>query len=203
MKKLLEAYQRECHIDVSLYRRMRRARGNTVIKVAGNIDYPTGLRTERPARDVLALSRRYDLPFEEVAGHRADPYTMIGDGAQNQVPVLVTVPQLVGSGEVGLSIRDAIPISERCQRMEMSGFARIPGSLPVVGNIGEIWPVMPTRAADALGVRLDFMCCKQFLPAGQECREWIVRNVKPVDRDRMFAAIKKQALGIGHPAPLA
>lgn len=282
-KKLLETYQRECYIDVSLYRRMRRARGNAIIKVAGNMAYPTGLRTERLARDVLALSRRYGLPFEQVAGYGADPYTMIGAGAQNQVPVLVTVPQLVGSGEVGLCIGDSIPISERCQRMarlladadviiesalalsqevhdgpferftghgiwadweggwtyslrdkkivridldpnlekawqkerssgmvsaavdkglpkttsmhipfrmEMSGFARIPGSLPVVGDIGEIWPILATRVADALGVKLDIMSCKQSLPAGQRFREWIVRNVMPVDRDQMFAAMK-------------
>jgi len=282
-KKLLETYQRECYIDVSLYRRMRRARGNAIIKVAGNMAYPTGLRTERLARDVLALSRRYGLPFEQVAGYGADPYTMIGAGAQNQVPVLVTVPQLVGSGEVGLCIGDSIPISERCQRMarllagadviiesalalsqevhdgpferftghgiwadweggwtyslrdkkivridldpnlekawqkerssgmvsdavdkglpkttsmhipfrmEMSGFARIPGSLPIVGDIGEIWPILATRVADALGVKLDLMSCKQSLPAGQRFREWIVRNVMPVDRDQMFAAMK-------------
>ena len=295
-KKLLETYQRECFIDIPLYRRMRRARGNAIIKVAGNMAYPTGLRTERLARDVLALSRRYGLPFEQVAGCGADPYTMIGAGAQNQVPVLVTVPQLVGSGEVGLCIGDSIPISERCQRMarllagadviiesalalsqevhdgpferftghgiwadweggwtyslrdkkivridldpnlekawqkerssgmvsdavdkglpkttsmhipfrmEMSGFARIPGSLPIVGDIGEIWPILATRVADALGVKLDFMSCKQSLPAGQRFREWIVRSVKPVDRDRMFAAMRTQVLGMEHPVPSA
>jgi len=282
-EKLLKAYQRECDMDVPLYRRMRRARGNTIIKVAGNMAYPTGLRTERLARDVLALSRRYGLPFEEVVGHGADPYTMIGAGAQHKLPVLVTVPQLVGSGEVGLSIGDSIPISERCQRMarllagadviiesalalsqevhdgpferftghgiwadweggwtyslrdkkiiridldpnlekawqkerssgmvsaavdkglpkttsmhipfrmEMSGFARIPGSLPLIGDIGEIWPIMATKVADALGVRLDLMSCKQSLPAGRKFREWIVRHVKPVDRDQMFGAMK-------------
>jgi len=282
-EKLLEAYQRECDMDVPLYRRMRRARGNAIIKVAGNMAYPTGLRTERLARDVLALSRRYGLPFEEVVGHGADPYTMIGAGAQHKLPVLVTVPQLVGSGEVGLSIGDSITISERCQRMarllagadviiesalalsqevhdgpferftghgiwadweggwtyslrdkkiiridldpnlekawqkerssgmvsaavdkglpkttsmripfrmEMSGFARIPGSLPVVGDIGDIWPIMATQVADALGVRLDLMSYKQSLPAGRKFREWIVRNVKPVDRDQMFGAMK-------------
>jgi len=282
-EKFLEAYQRECDMDVPLYRRMRRARGNAIIKVAGNMAYPTGLRTERLARDVLALSRRYGLPFEEVVGHGADPYTMIGAGAQHKLPVLVTVPQLVGSGEVGLSIGDSIPISERCQRMarllagadviiesalalsqevhdgpferftghgiwadweggwtyslrdkkiiridldpnlekawqkerssgmvsaavdkglpkttsmripfrmEMSGFARIPGSLPVVGDIGDIWPIMATQVADALGVRLDLMSYKQSLPAGRKFREWIVRNVKPVDRDQMFGAMK-------------
>jgi hypothetical protein len=282
--KILEAYQREVFIDVPLYRRMRRAEGNTIIKVAGNMAYPTGLRTERLARDVLALSRRHGLPFEQVAGYGADPYTMIGAGAQHQVPVLVTVPQLVGSGEVGLCIGDSIPISERCQRMarllagadviiesalalsqeihdgpferftghgiwadweggwtyslkdkkivridldpnldkawqkerssgmvsaavdkglpkttsmhipfrmEMSGFARIPGSLPVVGDIGEIWPVMAAKVADALGVKLDLMSYKQSLPAGQKFREWIVRQVRPVDRDRMFEAVRQ------------
>jgi len=284
-EKLLEAYQREVFIDIPLYRRMRRAKGNTIIKVAGNMAYPTGLRTERLARDVLALSKRCGLPFEQVAGYGADPYTMLGAGAQNQLPVLVTVPQLVGGGEVGLCIGDAIPITDRCQRManllagadviiesalalsqeihdgpferftghgvwadweggwtyslkdkkilridldanletawkkerssgmvsgavdkglpksismhipfrmEMSGFARIPGSLPIVGDIGEIWPIMATKVADTLGVKLDLMSYKQSLPAGQSFREWIVRNVKPVDRDRMFAEMKKQ-----------
>ena len=75
-------------------------------------------------------------------------------------------------------------------RMEMSGFARIPGSLPVVGDIGEIWPVMAAKVADALGVTFDHMSCKQSLPAGQRFREWIVRNVKPMDRDQMFSAMK-------------
>jgi len=295
-QKLLETYQRECFIDIPLYRRMRRARGTAIIKVAGNMAYPTGLRTERLARDVLALSRRYGLPFEQIVGYGADPYTMIGAGARNQVPVLVTVPQLVGSGEVGLCIGDSIPISERCQRMarllagadviiesalalsqevhdgpferftghgiwadweggwtyslrdkkivridldpnlekawqkerssgmvsaavdkglpkttsmhipfrmEMSGFARISGSLPIVGDIGDIWPIMATQVADALGVKLDLMSHKQSLPAGQKFREWIVRSVKPVDRDRMFAAMRTQTLAAGHPVPSA
>ncbi|MCF8146552.1 MAG: hypothetical protein K9N21_21805 [Deltaproteobacteria bacterium] len=289
-EKVLEAYQQEVHIDVPLYRRMRRAKGNTIIKVAGNMAYPTGLRTERLARDVLALSRRYGLPFEQVAGYGADPFTMIGAGAQNRIPVLVTVPQLVGSGEVGLCIGDSIPISERCQRMahllagadviiesalalsqeihdgpferytghgiwadweggwtyslrdkkivridldpnlekawqkerssgmvsaavdkglpkttsmhipfrmEMSGFARIPGSLPLVGDIGEIWPVMAIRVADALGIKLDLISYKQSLPAGRKFREWIVRQVMPVDRDRMFESVRHMVSNLG------
>ena len=285
-KARLEAYQREVHIDASLYRRMRRTKGNTIIKVAGNMAYPTGLRTERLARDVLALSRRCGLPFEQVAGYGADPYTMIGAGALNDIPVLVTVPQLIGGGEVGLAVGDSIPLSERCQRvakllasadviiesalalsqeihdgpferftghgiwsdweggwtyslkekkivridldpnlekawknerdfsmvsdavdkglpktksmripfrMEMSGFARIPGSIPVVGDIGEIWPVMATKVADALGVKLDLMSYKQSLPAGEKFREWMVRRVRPVDRERMFKAVRELA----------
>jgi len=277
----LEEYRREIWIDMDLYQRMIKASGATIIKVAGNMAYPTGLRTERLARDVLALAKRLGLPFEQVVGCGADPLTMIGAGAERKVPVLVTVPQLIGGGEVGLAIGDSIPISERCYRiarlldsadviiesalalsqevhdgpfelftghgvwadweggwtytladkkliridldpnlerawtkerkskmiseavhkglpktkymgipfrMEMSGFGRIPGSLPVVGDIGEIWPLLATMVADALGVNLDFMSYKQSLPAGQEVREWIVENVAPVNRAKVFAA---------------
>jgi hypothetical protein len=278
-KTRLDEYQQEIHIDMALYRRMRRAKGNTIIKVAGNMAYPTGLRTERLARDILALAKRFGIPFEQMAGHGADPQTMIGAGAEHHVPVLVTVPQLVGGGEVGLAIGDSLPISERCQRiarlvdsadviiesalalsqeihdgpfelftghgiwsdweggwtysladktivridldsnlekawmrerdssmvsdavqkglpktkflripfrMEMSGFARIPGSLPIVGDIGEIWPVLATQVSDALGVKLDFMSYKQSIPAGEKMREWIVKKVKPVGKARMY-----------------
>ncbi|MBW1767956.1 MAG: hypothetical protein JRJ65_13040 [Deltaproteobacteria bacterium] len=282
----LEEFQREIPIDMALYRRMRRAEGNTVIKVAGNIAYPTGLRTERLARDVLALAKRHGVPFELMAGYGADRLTMIGAGAERNIPVLVTVPQLVGGGEVGLAIGDSLSVSERCHRiakllesadviiesavalsqevhdgpfelftghgiwadweggwtyslaetkivridldpnlekawfkerkskmvtdavhrglpktkymrvpfrMEMSGFARIPGSLPIIWDIGEIWPLLATMIADALHVRLDFMSYKQSLPAGAKVREWIVKHVQPVNRDRMFAAAKEPA----------
>jgi len=283
-KSLVERYKNEIDIDMALYRRMRRAKGNKIIKVAGNMAYPTGLRVERLAREILPLARRYRIPFEKAAGYGADPYTMIGAGAGHDIPVLVTVPQLVGGGEVGLAIGDSISISERCGRiarligsadviiesalalsqeihdgpfelytghgvwsdweggwtyslahkkiiridldpnlekawsnekrsqtvsgavdkglpktklmgipfrMEMSGFARIPGSLPVVGDIGEIWPILAMKVADALKIKLDFMSYKQSLPAGKKAREWIVKNVMPLDRDRMLSALKK------------
>jgi len=283
-KARLTAYEQEIPIDTRLYQRMRRAKGEVIIKVAGNMAYPTGLRTERLARDVLALAKRYGLPFEQVAGLGADPHTLIGAGARRGVPVLVTVPQLVGGGEVGLAVGDSIPISERSHRMarlldsagviiesalalsqeihdgpferftghgiwadweggwtyslarkkliridldpnldkawtrerqshavsdavdkglpktkftkipfrmEMSGFARIPGSLPIVGDIGEIWPIMAARVARDLGITLDVMSYKQSLPAGEKFREWIVRKVTPVDRERMFASAQK------------
>ncbi len=78
-------------------------------------------------------------------------------------------------------------------RMEMSGFARIPGSLPIVGDIGEIWPLLATMVADALDVKLDFMSYKQSLPAGEKVREWIVKNVQPVNRERMYTAARELA----------
>jgi len=282
----LEEFQREIPIDISLYQKMRRAKGDSIIKVAGNMAYPTGLRTERLARDVLAMAKRCGVPFEQMAGYGADRLTMIGAGAKHNIPVLVTVPQLIGGGEVGLAVGDSLSLSERCYRianlldsadviiesalalsqevhdgpferftghgvwadweggwtysladkkivridldpnlekawmqerkskmvtdavhrglpktklmripfrMEMSGFARIPGSLPIVGDIGEIWPLLATMVADALDVKLDFMSYKQSLPAGEKVREWIVKHVQPVNRERMYAAARELA----------
>jgi len=283
----LEEFQREIPIDIALYQKMRRAKGDTIIKVAGNMAYPTGLRTERLARDVLAMAKRCGVPFEQMAGYGADRLTMIGAGAEHNIPVLVTVPQLIGGGEVGLAVGDSLSLSERCYRiahlldsadviiesalalsqevhdgpferftghgvwadweggwtysladkkivridldpnlekawmqerkskmvtdavhrglpktklmripfrMEMSGFARIPGSLPIVGDIGEIWPLLATMVADALDVKLDFMSYKQSLPAGEKVREWIVKHVQPVNRERMYAAARELAV---------
>lgn len=283
---LLHSWENEMPIDMDLFRRMIGARGEVITKVAGNMAYPTGLRTERLARDVLALARRYGLPFEQVAGLGADPYTMIGAGAQKNVPVLVTVPQLVGGGEVGLAVGDSISISQRCRRiadlmesadviiesavaltqeihdgpferytghgiwahwegdrtyslakkkilridldpalekawahernaghvsgavdrglpktksmglpfrMEMSGFARIPGSLPIVGDIGEIWPILAARVSEALNIDLDLMSYTQSTPEGDDFRNWIVREVEPLDRNRMFEALRERS----------
>jgi len=282
-KSRLDQFEREIYINRALYRRMRRAKGDIIIKVAGNIAYPTGLRTERLAREILALAKRHGIPFELMAGYGADPFTMIGAGALHKIPVLVTVPQLVGGGEVGLAIGDTISVSERCHRlarlldsadviiesaialsqevhdgpferftghgvwadweggwtfsladkkvvridldknlekawiqerrskmvtdaihrglpktkrmripfrMEMSGFARIPGSLPIVGDIGEVWPILATMVADALDVQLEFMNYKQVLPAGEKVREWIVKYVEPLNREHMIEALK-------------
>ncbi len=283
-KAELEEIRHEIPIDMTLYRRMRRAKGDTIIKVAGNMAYPTGLRTERLARDILDLAKSYGIPFEQMAGYGADRLTMIGAGAEHNIPVLVTVPQLIGGGEVGLAIGDSLSISERCRhiaklldsadvivesalalsqevhdgpfelftghgiwtdweggwtysladkqivridldpnlekawvherkakmvseavhkglpkskhmkipfRMEMSGFARIPGSLPIVGDIGEIWPLLATMVADALDIRLEFMSYKQSLPAGAKAREWVVKHVRPVNREHMSATVNE------------
>jgi len=282
----LKEFQREIPLDSALYHKMRRAKGNVIIKVAGNMAYPTGLRTERLARDLLALAKHRGIPFEQMAGYGADRLTMIGAGADRGIQVLVTVPQLIGGGEVGLAIGDSVSISERCHRiarlmesadviiesalalsqevhdgpfelftghgiwadwegewtyslaqkkiiridldpnlekawieerrskkvseavhkglpktklmripfrMEMSGFARIPGSLPIVGDIGEIWPLLAVGVADALKVELEFMSYKQSLPAGARMREWIVKHVGPVNRERMIERAKELA----------
>jgi hypothetical protein len=276
---LLAKVRVETPIDEDLMRRGNAQPGNVIIKAAGNMGYPMGLRTERLAREILAMARAYGLPFETVAGWGADPRTMIGAGALKGLPVLVSVPQLIGGGGVGLAIGDSIPISERCMRlakmidsstiliesaialtqeihdgpfetytghgvwagwdgyqttslkgktliridldpnlkaawdmerrdalvqaaidqglpktkltaipfrMEMSGFARLEGSLPVCGDIGLIWPVLAWKVANQLGVRLDFLSHPQQTAEGKAMREWIVESIEPFDRARMI-----------------
>ena len=70
-------------------------------------------------------------------------------------------------------------------RMEMSGFARLPGSLPIVADIGVLWPVLAHRVATALDLPLDFLSFPQSEPEGQAMRDWIVEQVRPVSRGRM------------------
>ena len=243
------------------------------------MSYPMGLRTEKIAEEILSLSRQSGLPFETIAGWGCDSKTMLGMGAKKGLPVLVTIPQLVGGGHVGLAVGDSIPVTERSRRiahmiggadviiesavaltqeihdgpfetytghgiwswwqgqpvfsledktlirfdldenlrlaqdvqkessliqeaidkglpktkiskipfrMEMSAFARHEGSIPVIGDIGMIWPVFAVKIADELGIKLDFMSYKQETAEGIEMREWIVRNIKFIDREKIL-----------------
>ena len=281
----IAALKREMPLDDELL-----ARGenlphvNEIIKAAGNMAYPMGLRTERLAHEVLGLARMYGLPFETVAGWGCDERTMLGAAAKKGVPVLVTIPQLVGGGAVGMSIGDSISVSQRSMRisrmlascdviiesavaltqeihdgpfecytghgiwawwsgqntynlrdktliridldenlrravelnktvqeaidkglpktkaakipfrMEMSAFARHEGSIPVVGDIGKVWPVIAHDVAEGLGIELEFLSASQDTKEGSEMREWIVQNVKPLDREKMLARAKEYSL---------
>ena len=49
-----------------------------------------------------------------------------------------------------------------------------------------IWPVFATKIADALGIELEFMSYKQETEEGRAMREWIVENVRPLDRAEML-----------------
>jgi len=271
--------RREMEIDDELIARCRQMDGKVIIKAAGNMAYPMGIRSERLAREIMSLARAYGQPFERVAGWGADPRTMIGAGAAKELPVLVSVPQLIGGGAVGLAVADSLSITERCMRvaemlasaaviiesavaltqeihdgpfelytghgiwaawdgyksyslqgktlvrldldpnlknawlaerqsqtvqeaidqglpktkltgipfrMEMSGFSRLEGSLPIIGDIGVIWPVLACQVAEALGVTLAFVSHPQQTPEGQAMREWIVSQVKPVARERIY-----------------
>ncbi|MBR0186772.1 MAG: deoxyhypusine synthase family protein [Synergistaceae bacterium] len=273
----LDALEHEMPLDDALLERGKNLpHVNEIIKAAGNMAYPMGLRTERLAHEVLSLARIYGLPFETVAGWGCDEHTMLGAASRRNVPVLVTIPQLVGGGAVGMSIGDSIPVSERSMRisrmladcdviiesavaltqeihdgpfecytghgiwawwsgqntynlrdktliridldenlrratelnktvqeaidkglpktkaakipfrMEMSAFARHEGSSPIVGDIGKVWPLIAHDVAENLGVKLEFLSASQDTPEGQKMRDWIVDNVKPLDRQKML-----------------
>ena len=273
----IEALKREMPLDDELIKRGNSLpHVNEIIKAAGNMAYPMGLRTERLAHEILGLARMYGLPFETVAGWGCDEHTMLGAASRRNVPVLVTIPLLVGGGAVSMSIGDSIPISERSMRisrmlascdviiesavaltqeihdgpfecytghgiwawwsgqntytlkdktliridldenlrratelnktvqeaidkglpktkaakipfrMEMSAFARHEGSIPVVGDIGKVWPLIAHDVSENLGVNLEFLSASQDTQEGTSMREWIVKNVKPIDRQKML-----------------
>ena len=277
----IESLKREMSLDDELLERGKNLpHQNQIIKAAGNMAYPMGLRTERLAHEVLSLARMYGLPFETVAGWGCDEHTMLGAAARKNIPVLVTIPQLVGGGAVGMSIGDSIPVSERSMRisrmlascdviiesavaltqeihdgpfecytghgiwawwsgqstynlrdkslvridldenlrravelnqtvqeaidkglpktkaakipfrMEMSAFARHEGSMPVIGDIGKVWPLLAHDVAEGLNADLDFLSASQDTQEGSSMREWIVENVKPLDRKKMLERAK-------------
>ena len=280
----VEELSKEMILDRELLAKRHDCEGHFVIKAAANMAYPMGLRTELLADEIHSICRQTGKPFEEVAGCGADSRTMIGAGAEKGVPVLVTIPQLVGGGHVGLAIGDSIPIAQRSRRiasimasadviiesavaltqeihdgpfetytghgiwswwqgqptyslkektlirfdldenlrkaqdlqkqsaliqeainkglpktklskipfrMEMSAFARHEGSLPVIGDIGMIWPIFASRIAEQLGIQLDFMSYKQETDDGKAMRQWIVDNIKPFSREKMKKMLYK------------
>ncbi|MBR1661543.1 MAG: deoxyhypusine synthase family protein [Acidaminococcaceae bacterium] len=278
----IAALKREMPLDDDLLERgSKLPKQNEIIKAAGNMAYPMGLRTERVAHEVMGLARMYGLPFETVAGWGCDEHTMLGAAAKRNVPVLVTIPQMIGGGAVGMSIGDSIPVSQRSMRisrmladcdviiesavaltqeihdgpfecytghgiwawwsgqatynlrnknliridldsnlrravelnktvqeaidkglpktkaakipfrMEMSAFARHEGSIPIVGDIGKVWPLIASGVAKNLGIELEFLSASQDTAEGTAMREWIVGNVKAFDREKMLAHAKE------------
>jgi hypothetical protein len=71
-------------------------------------------------------------------------------------------------------------------RMEMSGFARLEKSIPIIGDIGIIWPVMAYLIEQQLGIELAFMSYPQQSPEGLDMRRWIVDHIMPVAKEEIF-----------------
>ena len=289
---VLQSIRETLPLDEALLTRLRAAKGKTIIKAAGNLGYPMGLWLEHFADEILALTRAHGLSFEEVAGLGADARTMIGRAAQKNLPLVVTIPQLIGGGRVGLCLGDSLTLTERATRlarmldsadviiesgvaltqeihdgplethtghglwsawqgqfhfslagksliridldpalervwqleraggavqgaiadglpktkvfkvpfrMEMSGFARHAGSLPIVGDLGVVWPLLIRRVVDRLGLQLAFMSYPQQTDAGRAMREFIVNEVKPINRRQMCDALKHRSNGNASP----
>jgi len=270
---LLARLAQDMPFDEDLWNKGKQADGAVIIKAAGNMGYPMGLWLEQTAEKVLRWAREQNLPFERVIGEYADERTMLGQGARRDLPVLVTIPQLVGGGMVGLAVGDSISLTRRARltagllesadviiesavvltqevhdgpfetftghgiwtgwqgkstyrlenkkliridldsaldrawrferesravqeaidkglpktklmdipfRMEMSGFARLEGSLPVIADIGVIWPILASDMEERLGIELEFISAPQQTPEGQRMREWIADTIQPI-----------------------
>ena len=265
-------------IDTSLIDRALSLDGKVIIKAAGNMAYPMGLRTEILAKEILSMALSRGLPFEVVAGLGADERTMLGAASKRNIPYLVTVPQLIGGGMLGIALADSVSIMERTSRiaammgsadliiesavaltqeihdgpfethtghgiwsrweglptyslanktliridldpnlkkacdfekesgtvqraidkgmpktklmdipfrMEMSGFARLENSLPIVGDIGLIWPIMAYLLEQKLDLKLDFISYPQQSQEGQKMRRWIVDHIQPLKKEKL------------------
>jgi len=283
-KETLEQIKREMLVDVELVEKALELPGDVIIKAAGNMGYPMGLRTERIAREVESLARLTGKPFEYISGLGADERTMIGTGVRENIPVIVSAVQLIGGGVVGLSIGDSISFKQRSAmvasilngadiivesgvaltqeihdgpfetytghgiwsawegaktfslkgktliridldpnlekawqmerkggsvqkaideglpktkflevpfRMEMSGFARLEDSIPIREDLGVVWPVITLKVSEKLGISLDFLSYPQETSAGKKMREWMVNNVKILNRELMYKRVKE------------
>jgi hypothetical protein len=277
--ELLAQLKKEMIIDTELIDKALALNANIIVKAAGNMAFPMGLRSENLSKEIMLIAKSKGVPFEVIAGAGADKRTMLGAAQRKNVPCLVSVPQLIGGGMVGIAIADSISIMERttkiaemmgsadviiesavaltqeihdgpfetytghgiwadwegyptysladktliridldsnlkkaCDferesstvqqaidkgmpktkmmnipfRMEMSGFARLEKSIPVVGDIGVIWPIMACFIEERLGIELDFMSYPQQSPEGKAMRNWIVENIKPVEKEKLF-----------------
>jgi len=277
--------KKEMIYDEDLLNKILEEEGSVIIKAAGNMAYPLGLRTEKLAKEVLFVAQSKKVPFEEAAAAAADRNTMLGAAFEKNIPILITIPQLVGGGMVGICAGDSISVMERSTRiaemmgsadviiesgvaltqeihdgpfetytghgiwslwegyptyslrnktivrfdldpnlkkawdmdknsstvqeaidkglpktkltsipfrMEMSGFARLENSIPVIGDLGILWPIMALRLEERFGFKLDFMSYPQQTLDGKKMREWIVENVKPLNKDKLFRLTDKK-----------
>lgn len=274
----IRSLEKDIPLDWGLVERLRSLPGEEIIKAAGNMGYPMGLWIERVSEKILSTCRVDGTMFETAVSAGADPRTMLGAGFECGVPVMVTVPQMVGGGSVGIAVGDSVPIRERCERiagmlesadliiesavaltqeihdgpfetytghgvweawrngdtfslegkklvridldpvlaeawkaqrqydtvqqainrglpktkllnvpfrMEMSGFARLEGSIPVCADIGEAWPVMALQLSETLGFELDFVSFPQESEYGKAMRNWIADEILPIDRSKI------------------
>ena len=73
--------------------------------------------------------------------------------------------------------------------MPIPRVARHEGSIPIIGDIGLVWPIMARRIAQRLTIELEFMSYPQQTSQGQAVREYIVEEVQPLNRTKMLDAV--------------
>jgi hypothetical protein len=76
--------------------------------------------------------------------------------------------------------------------MEMSGFARLEGSIPITPDIGSVWPLIASGLEKQLGVPLDFISGPQESEYGNQMRSWIADEIPYLDRSRMYDEVKER-----------
>ncbi len=131
----------------------------------------------------VALTQEiHDGPFETYTGHGiwagwegGTTYSLKGKTLVriDLDPNLEKVWQIERSGgKVQQTIDKGLPKTKAFNvpfRMEMSGFARLESSIPIVADLGVVWPVLAWRAAEALGVRLELLSYPQESPRAARC----------------------------------
>ncbi|MBX7259259.1 MAG: hypothetical protein K1Y02_23055 [Candidatus Hydrogenedentes bacterium] len=152
----------------------------------------------------VALTQEiHDGPFERYTGHGMwsawmGHYTYSLEGKTlvriDLDPALERVYEAEQSaGAVQQAIANGLPKTKLFKvpfRMEMSGFARHEGSIPIIGDIGAVWPVIAARVAERLGIALEFLSYPQDTEQGKAMRDAIVNNVKPLSRAKMLDALR-------------
>jgi hypothetical protein len=153
----------------------------------------------------VALTQEiHDGPFETYTGHGLwsawqghFSYSLAGKTLirMDLDPALEQVWEIERGGRaVTQAIAEGLPKTKMFQvpfRMEMSGFARHEGSLPLIGDLGSLWPLLAWKCSEALGVALQFLSYPQQSEPGKAMRDEIVRAVKPLDRERMREALRQ------------
>ena len=91
----LEELKKEMLIDTTLLGKILALDGSVIIKAAGNMAYPLGLRTENLAKEILIIAKSKGAAFEQVAGAGACN-VVVQDGS--------SLSQIVIGGENSLTI---------------------------------------------------------------------------------------------------
>jgi len=97
--------------------------------------------------------------------------------------------------EIQQAVNRGLPKTKRTGipfRMEMSGFARLEGSIPVTADIGVAWPIIASALEEQLGVPLDFISAPQESEHGRNVREWITAEVGYLHRVPMYEALTRR-----------